>query len=320
VPSQKLFKGERVQKPEDPVKSGCNFLGWSVYSGTYTYSGIFSEQYNFDFVPLGDMTLVAGWEFDNGNDAGGTTPNSGTIDGLKFFLESLTGNEGSSPQNPVSYTLDNINDDELQDIKAILNNNKYVKLDLFGSNIGTIPDGAFKECTGLTSVTIPDSVTSIGKDAFYGAEKLSSVIIGSNVTSIGNGAFQNCTSLTSVTIPDSVTSIGANAFAGTGLTSITIPDNVTSIGQRAFFKCASLTSVTIGKGVSSIGKSAFSECPKLESVTFNGSIDAGNAEDALPKELYNFIFLENGSVAGSSSGTPGTYMKNDNGGWYKVSP
>ena len=100
--------------------------------------------------------------------------------------------------------------------------------------------------TSVTSVSIPNSVTSIGYRAFYGLTGMTSVSIGSGVTSIGESAFANCTGLTSVSIPDSVTSIGVSAFYGcTALTSVSIPDSVTSIGGRAFFGCPNLKEVNI---------------------------------------------------------------------------
>ena len=109
-----------------------------------------------------------------------------------------------------------------------------------------------------SSVTIPDSVTSIGEYTFAYCDSLTSVTIPDSVTSIGDRAFDSCYSLTSVTIPDSVTSIGDSAFSGcTSLTSVTIPDSVTSIGGGAFSNCTSLTSVTIPDSVTSIGDSAF---------------------------------------------------------------
>ena len=97
---------------------------------------------------------------------------------------------------------------------------------------------AFSYCSGLTSVTIPNSVTSIGWSAFENCSGLTSVTIPNSVTSIGNWAFSHCSGLTSITIPNSVTSIGNYAFSDcSGLTSITIPNSVTSIGSYAFRGC-----------------------------------------------------------------------------------
>ena len=105
--------------------------------------------------------------------------------------------------------------------------------------------GAFDNC-GLTSIDIPDSVTSIGSSAFYNCISLSSCTIGSGVTSIGNDAFYHCSGLTSIDIPNGVTSIGWGAFYGcSGLTSCTIGSGVTSIGNNAINGCSSLTSVTV---------------------------------------------------------------------------
>ena len=100
---------------------------------------------------------------------------------------------------------------------------------------GNILYRAFDDCSMLTSVTIGNSVTSIGYEAFYYCTGLNSVTIGNSVTSIGSYAFRSCTGLNSVTIGNSVTSIGSSAFWDcTGLTSVTIGDSVTSIGDYAF--------------------------------------------------------------------------------------
>ena len=150
-----------------------------------------------------------------------------------------------------------------------------------GNSVTKIGENAFYRC-GITSVTIPDSVISIEAYAFQ-YSSLVSVTIGNSVTSIGGSAFHNCSSLKSVMMPDSVTSIGNYAFAKCKLLeSITIPNRVTSIGDYAFTECNSLKSVTIPDSVTSIRKNTFKSCANLTSVTFNGtpSSIASNAFDS----------------------------------------
>ena len=138
-------------------------------------------------------------------------------------------------------------------------------------SITSIGKYAFYGCTALTSVTISNSVTSIGDYAFVSCSSLASVTIPNSVTSIGNYAFENCSSLTDITIPNSVTKIVSRTFSGClKLTSITIPNSVTSIGNYAFYHCSSLTSVTIPNSVTSIGQYAFSGCSSLTEVTLRG--------------------------------------------------
>ncbi|MBR4029677.1 MAG: leucine-rich repeat protein [Alistipes sp.] len=133
-----------------------------------------------------------------------------------------------------------------------------------------IVDGVFNSFAngcGATEYTIPDSVTTIGDDAFYCCSSLRSVTIGDSVTTIGDRAFHNCSSLTNVTIGDSVTTIGDWTFGNCdNLTSVTIGDSVTTIGSSAFQSCSSLTSITIPDSVTSIGESAFGYCGSLTSV------------------------------------------------------
>jgi hypothetical protein len=175
---------------------------------------------------------------------------------------------------------------------------------LGGYPVTKITDGVFEFCLGLKSVAIPDSVTSIGRYAFFLHGNLESISVDVNnpkycsrnglllskngktlimgrggevtipagVTCIGDSAFIDCRGLTSVTIPDSVIKIRDWAFAGcSGLTSVTIPNSVKCIGCNAFSDCA-LVSAIIPAGVTSIGDCAFSNCKRLNSVTIPNSV------------------------------------------------
>ena len=147
------------------------------------------------------------------------------------------------------------------------------------NSVKSIGDYAFSSCKSLQSVTIPNSVKSIGDYAFSGCKSLQSVTIPNSVTSIGNWAFCWCVSLQSVTIPNSVKSIGDKAFSDChSLQSVTIPNSVTSIGNEAFSRCKSLQYVTIPNSVTSIGDGVFGECVSLQSVTIPNSVTSiGNS-------------------------------------------
>ena len=218
--------------------------------------------------------------------------------GKKFYSEGLAYELSSDGE---SYSVTGIG--ECTDTEIIIPS-KYNGLPVMDIDIG-----AFSYCYSLTSVTIPDSVTSIGDTAFWLCKSLTKVTIPDSVTSIGGDLFFGCIRLTSIeveennthysslggnlynkdqtqliqyaigktatsfTIPGSVTCIGYAAFKdSTSLTSVIIPDSVTSIGDWAFCDCSSLTSVTIGDNVTSIGERAFSGCDSLTSVTIENSV------------------------------------------------
>ena len=143
----------------------------------------------------------------------------------------------------------------------------------------------------LQSITIPDSVTSIGDWAFSECSSLHSVTIPDSVTSIGNWTFHRCSSLHSVTIPDSVTSIRDWAFLDCkSLQSVTIPDSVTSIGDGAFNGCESLQSVTIPESVIIIKGNPFSNCPaRVINRSNHFTIFEGNLYTSDRRKLISYL-------------------------------
>ena len=133
------------------------------------------------------------------------------------------------------------------------------------SSYSAVPWYAYRE--SITSVTIANTVTTLGSYVFDNCSNLTSVSMGTGVTFIGNYAFYNCSKLTSITIPTSVTSIGTDAFSNcSALTSVTIPSSVTSIGGYAFYYCTGLTSITIPSSVTSTGYYVCGGCSKLTDI------------------------------------------------------
>ena len=171
---------------------------------------------------------------------------------------------------------------DLSDAKIVKGGLPYIK---YNGGVYTSNDklgyAAFSDCSGLTSLTIPSSVTSIGEYAFNGCSGLTSLTIPSSVTSIGESAFYGCSGLTSLTIPSSVTSIGELAFFGcSGLTSFTIPSSVTSIGWGAFCGCSGLTSIYVYT----------EKLPNMGSDVFDGC-DAKKCTVYVPKGTYDDYWL-----------------------------
>jgi len=183
------------------------------------------------------------------------------------------------------------------------------ELDIANASDGyRLPDEAFKNCTGLTSVILPNTLKKFETGVFWGCESLISItihpdnanfssengvlfnkdkteliffpqgrkgeyVIPESVVKIGEAAFSYCTGLTSIIIPNSVTEIDDSVFYNCeGLTSVVIPNSVMKIGVCAFSGCSDLTSITIPDSVTEIGYGAFYECISLTSITIPNSV------------------------------------------------
>ena len=191
-------------------------------------------------------------------------------------------------------------------------NGEEIKDLVIPNSVKSIGDNAFSYCSGLISVSIPNSVISIGSSAFRSCSGLTSVAIPNSVTSIGKLSFYCCSGLTSVSIGNSVTFIGDFSFyCCSGLTSVTIGNSVTSIGNQAFGGCSGLTSVTIPNSVTDIFGEAFYGCSSLTSVTMGNSMKyiAGRAFGNC--ELLTDVYCLPEKVRQSTPGGEGLYTDPD---------
>ena len=188
-------------------------------------------------------------------------PKFEVIDGFRYLLDSDTKTATLVPKTDGNYSGNIIIPEKVKGNDGV----EYVVTSLSAS--------CFKDCSGLTSITIPSSVTLLGDHCFSGCSGLPSITIPSSVTSLGDHCFSCCSNLTSITIPSSVTSLGGDCFSYcSNLTSITIPSSVTSLGESCFSFCSGLTSITIPSSVTSLGWSCFRGCSGLTSITIPSSV------------------------------------------------
>ena len=233
------------------------------------------------------------------------------IDGLRYVLDSETKTATLLPKMEGKYSGDIIVPEKVKGNGGI----EYVVISLGESFCG---------CSSLTSITIPSSITSLGRSCFSGCSSLTSITIPSSVISLGEYCFDSCSGLTSVSIPSSVTSLGECCFYGCSrLPSVTIPSSVTSLGRACFSACTGLTSITIPSSVTSLGSSCFALCRKLETVYFKGEYCNSSYTDLyipttsiikVPTEYlqgyknafgssYKYIYAWNPSESGDDNGS-----------------
>ena len=162
-------------------------------------------------------------------------------------------------------------------------------------SVTSIGDSAFSFCIALTEVTIPQSVTSIGKDAFVGCEKLDSLTIDDAATSIGDWAFAQCYVLSKLSLGKKIKTIGDYAFFDCRiLDNVTIPQSVTSIGDYAFARCYDLTTLSLGENIETIGDRAFEDCWDLTNVTIPEKVETINPDTFAYCSRLKYITLPAG--------------------------
>ena len=155
-------------------------------------------------------------------------------------------------------------------------------------SVTTVGSGVFYECDNLKSITMPESVTTMGSGVFWKCKKLTNVVLSSNLTSIESWTFYQCDTLSNIIIPDSITLISSSAFESCKkLKTVEIGNSVATIGDKAFRECNSLTSIKIPNSVETIGSEAFWNCYNLE------RIDIGSGLRSIVGEVfYNCIALK----------------------------
>ena len=174
---------------------------------------------------------------------------------------------------------------DLSETKIVSGGGRYLYddyyIDYFYTHDNELGSRAFYNCSGLTSLSLPSGITSIGWEAFSFCSGLTSLSLPSGITSIDSEAFSGCSGLTSLSLPSGLTSIDFNAFSGcSGLTSLSFPSGITSIGGYAFSGCSGLTSIYVYA----------EKLPNMESDVFDGC-DAKKCTVYVPKGTYDDYWL-----------------------------
>ena len=174
-------------------------------------------------------------------------------------------------------------------IKAGAFKDEVISSIIIPDGVTTIESSAF-EGSRIKTIVLPDSVTTIGDDAFKGCTRLRELTLSSGVITIANGAFEGCTALTKITIPDGIEAIGDRAFYGcTSVARIEFGNTVMSIGSSAFEGCNQISNIVIPDSVVSIGDGAFRNCSQLKSFTIGSGLKnvGRNAFDNCHPYLYH---------------------------------
>lgn len=254
-----IEKNSTISEPAAPTRDGYTFKGW--YSDSRLTKG-----WNFETDKVkGNITLYAKWEFVPTND-------------LQMLL------------NESSYTVVGIGN--ATNVEDLVIPSSYKNLP-----VKTIAVNAFANAKSITSVFIPDSVTSIKDCAFLNCENLKTVTIAGKVE-MGERVFEDCSKLERATLPDNLTEIKPKTFRScVSLTDVNVPSSITSIGEQAFYECKSLTSFNFPSTLTTIGDQAFSSCENIKEVKLPSTLKT------LGWNVFSgCIRIESLSVASNNSG------------------
>ncbi len=190
--------------------------------------------------------------------------------------------------------------------------------------VTSLEDNAFRACSSIETVSLPETITSWGSNMFYQCTSLSEINIPSGVTSLGIYAFSGCSNLTELELPENLTSISSYAFYNCGLTSIEIPDGVSSMGEYvcasstslvtanipsgttsvpecAFRDCTGLTTISLHDNLTKIGQYAFYQCTSLTSISLPSSLTTINAYAFYGSGLTSLVIPNNVSSLGGTA-------------------
>ena len=214
---------------------------------------------------------------------------NGQPDGIIYIGNSVYTCKGTLPENTSLMIKDGTTTISSQ---AFSNQTGLTEITI-PSSVKSIGSAAFT-VTGLKQVAIPNTVEEIGEKVFYSCHSLEQVILPETMQSIPYGTFWNCSALKDCVIPSTVSIIDEYAFRGAGLTDINIPASVTSIGRGAFMECKGVTTLKLPEGLKTIAVNAFRECTSLKTVflpsTLEVSIGNGAFRDCTSLEaVYSYI-------------------------------